>query len=214
MRREPLLVGKHVEGARLRSRIACAAASHAAIIFEKGDRLGGKIRTSYEGSQANDESTRPTSDMLAVRAGGSGEGDAGDGEFVLGRGGVVPQELGACYTSPDYTRVGALLEEVGLEDQLWTVPPRDVHSAATAPGIPLSQYTLAHSLHMYPLLVPEQVPVRYAPVGQEVCVQRLHPPPPFREYSQSSQAACAGQPPPAAGLRVLPIHRLSTVYYY
>ena len=117
------------------------------IIFEKEARLGGKIRTSYAGSQTNGGSVRATSEVAAVRAGGDGVSAAGGG-YVLGAGGVVPQELGACYTSPDYTRINALLEELNLGDQVDTVPPRYVHASSGSAGVSLAQYTLTFLLQL------------------------------------------------------------------
>ncbi|KAH8093987.1 protoporphyrinogen oxidase [Aureococcus anophagefferens] len=82
-----------------------------------------------------------------ARGGGDGVSAAGGG-YVLGAGGVVPQELGACYTSPDYTRINALLEELNLGDQVDTVPPRYVHASSGSAGVSLAQYTLTFLLQL------------------------------------------------------------------
>ena len=87
---------------------------------------------------------------------GSGTEALADG-LVLGAEGVVPQELGACYTSPDYVRVMALLEEVGLTEQLVTVPPRNVHSATGAPGVAFASWTAMYLIQSLPGSMPEGV---------------------------------------------------------
>ena len=117
------------------------------IIFEKAARLGGKIQTSYAGNQTTSGGTSGTAAFLSD--GGAtfeSEGPAGGGGFIVGAEGQVPQELGACYTSPDYTRLMALLDELDLFDQLDTVPPRLVHGANGAPGVSLSAYALSYLL--------------------------------------------------------------------
>ena len=76
-----------------------------------------------------------------MRAGGSGIEAPPKGECVLGKNGIVPQELGACYTSPDYVRLMRLLSDLGLYDQLITVPPRMVHPPNATTAEPLAVYT-------------------------------------------------------------------------
>ncbi|KAH8049718.1 protoporphyrinogen oxidase [Aureococcus anophagefferens] len=144
------IVGGGIGGATRRVAVADYIKTNAdtpVIIFEKEARLGGKIRTSYAGSQTNGGSVRATSEVAAVRGGGDGVSAAGGG-YVLGAGGVVPQELGACYTSPDYTRINALLEELNLGDQVDTVPPRYVHASSGSAGVSLAQYTLTFLLQL------------------------------------------------------------------
>ena len=69
------------------------------IIFEVADRIGGKIHTSYSGTQTMtgaDGQTAVKESLLAVGAGGDGEVHAGETTPILGASSAVPQELGAC----------------------------------------------------------------------------------------------------------------------
>lgn len=133
------IVGGGIGGVAVADYLKQHAAATPTIIFEREALIGGNIRSSDKGAQAPSDATKISKTKIYARDGDGVSSDAS--AYILGENGAIPQELGACYTSPDYARVMALLEELGLTEQLITVPSRWVHSAAGAAGEALAAFT-------------------------------------------------------------------------